>query len=44
MMEIVKTDGLYEVKVKINEEFWVSIKEYEEFKEKLENLIEEYKI
>ena len=44
MMEIVKTDGLYDVKVKINEEFWVSIKEYEEFKEKLENLIEEYKI
>ena len=44
MIEIIKTDGDMELKIEINENFWVSKCEYEEFKEKLEKLIEEYRI
>ena len=43
-MEIVQSDGMYEIKIRLEEEFWISIKEYEEFKDKLEDLIEEYRI
>ena len=42
-IEVIKIDDV-EYKIKIDEEFWVSGCEYEEFKEKLEKLIDEYRI
>lgn len=44
MIEIIGNDGIEEIKIKIDKKFWISESEYMEFKEKLEELIEEYKI
>jgi hypothetical protein len=45
MIEIVRIDTCgMEYEIKIDEEFWVSGCEYEEFKKKLEELINEYRI
>ena len=43
MIEIIDDDGIMEFKIKIDESFWVSKVEYQEFKEKLEDLISEYR-
>ena len=44
MIEIIGDDGMMELKVSIEENFWVSKCEYEEFKEKLKELIEESRL
>ena len=43
MIKVISIDDM-ELKIEINEEFYVSKCEYEEFKKKLEHLIDEYRI
>lgn len=44
VVEIERFDDISEWHLKIQGDFWVSGKDYENFKEKLEDLISEYRI
>lgn len=44
IVNIESFDGISEYEIKIEEEFVVSGKDYDKFKEKLEELISEYRI